>query len=235
MRNQMTPLLTLFALLASCGSSSDSNTSEDSLSNTTIPDSWTSSGTDISIDGDTYSAEVNGVEFESTTIYLGDYTGQPILQQSISDDESKAYIAIDGDYVAGFAGSYSNSEDDIENFAFYGLVGEESQSTLSGSVQYNGAYMTADSTSPNNPNYVYEAIVVVDFDSGGILGRTLSTGTSDSNVVISGTLDGTSVNLTINDQYGEHEAVGGLYGPDSEEIAAGFDDGEIAGLLYGHN
>lgn len=233
MRIQNFTLFMGFALLASCGGTTSGGS--DDPSNTNTPDQEVNSGQSFTVDGDNYSAEVNGITFQSSTIYLDDVSGQPILRQNVIGDERQAYIAIDGDYVAGFAGSYSNGAGNNESFAFYGLDGTLSVSQLSGNVQYNGVYMTADSTNANGANYIYEAVIMINFDTGEIIGRTLDNGAPDSNVVFNGVLDGNSINLTINDQYGEHQAEGGLYGPDSEELAAGYEDDEIAGLLYGQN
>lgn len=221
----MKSLILICLFLAACGGPSSNNSS------TNTPEPNTRIGNQFVQSGDNYSSNVNGKEFKTKTIFL--FSGQPILIPDVEGSERKAYLAINGQYVEGFAASYSAVNGQIADFSFYGLQGAPMINKPIGTVNLMGVYMLANASTPAAAQFAYEAKFIIDYDQGTINGETVNFILPQEATSFNGQLSGNSVNLTIIDQFGTHIATGALYGPNGEELAAGFNEGVLTGLIYG--
>ena len=226
-------LISLLAFTVSCGnggnSSSSTNTPTGPSSVTqTITQSF---GQSFSKAGAGYYATVNSEIFSAEPLsYL---YGQPILHQSTASSKRKAYIALEGDNVSGFGASFFDATGEKDPFSFIGLSGNRSSPLNGGSYVYDGTYMTAKAQAQNSAVFIQPMTINVNFNRQTISGETYDVINVDENATLEGRFSGSDISVTINDQYGTHSGAGSFYGNSANELAVGFSNMDISGLIYG--
>ncbi len=158
--------------------------------------------------------------------------GQPILRQATTTPYRTTHLAIQGEYVTGYGVSHIPEDVDADPIAFYGISGNPTMSAQSGIFVYTGAYTYGDASAEFIPFNINEINANVNFDSGEITGETTNPASEVDEVYFSGTINGNTVELSITDELGTHAAEGLIFGPNGEEIAAGWANEYQAGLLY---
>ena len=221
-------------VLASCGGggggSANSGGGSNHTGGTDAPTTQVTIGTPFSFDGTEYTATKNGYDFVAAVYYTRDE--QPMLYHSPLGNERIYNMAFSGTYVSGFGASYTMLDNPANSFSFFGFSGAQVSQLPSGTFVYSGIYQRVDATRASENFDVLDIELETNFDSGQVSGTFLDRANSGENVVISGQITGSGANLTINDDWGQHQLEGSFYGPQAQEFAGGYTEGAISGMIY---